>query len=586
MAQDFFNFSIPTKVYFGDGITNRLGEELAFLGPKKAILITDKVMQKIGMVNRVQKGLHDGPLQIVAVFDDVPPNSELAVVTAAAELGKAKNADCVMALGGGSVMDTAKVVNILLTKGGQVQDHMGAQLINEKLLPSIFIPTTAGTGAEVTQFAVILDSKKNLKLPFSENAIIPDIAILDPELTKSMPSKLTAATGMDALTHAIEAYVSTESNPATEAFALRAIELISSNILQAAAVPDDMEARGAMLSASFMAGAAFSTSGVGIVHAISHALGGVYHIPHGLANSILLPLGIEYNLESSVPKFARIAEAMGETSWQPIGELQKTFSSMGASFMNTAFENLDFFDEWLMNQRANRVPVKIRELNRKLKFIAKLETNLKEAGVKDNLGKINELVKAALNDGSVLYNPTEVTEKGVRQILDRAYKQDLPAWPMQPSDFKIARMKTIKNRPKNVFDDSEKLYNAFIPFFEELRDNAQVGPKLKEAGICIRFNYTDPDASLVIDGAAEHVRFLKADEARQAKVDIEMSMKADFAHYFWHGKANVLQALARREVVTKGNLPNAMRLLPILDPAYSLYPAFLRRNGLGSIVVD
>ncbi|MCB1146967.1 MAG: iron-containing alcohol dehydrogenase, partial [Leptospiraceae bacterium] len=142
MVPDFFKFSIPTKVIYGEGISNRLSEELEYLGPKKVLLVTDKVMGTTGLVDRIRAGLASGPVQIVCVYDDVPPNSELKCVTDAAELGKSHNVDCIMALGGGSVMDTAKVANILISKGGKVQDHMGAQLITDKLLPSIFIPTT------------------------------------------------------------------------------------------------------------------------------------------------------------------------------------------------------------------------------------------------------------------------------------------------------------------------------------------------------------------------------------------------------------------------------------------------------------
>ena len=586
MVPDFFKFSIPTKVIYGEGISNRLSEELEYLGPKKVLLVTDKVMGTTGLVDRIRAGLASGPVQIVCVYDDVPPNSELKCVTDAAELGKSHNVDCIMALGGGSVMDTAKVANILISKGGKVQDHMGAQLITDKLLPSIFIPTTSGTGAEVTQFAIIMDAKNHVKLPFSEDAIIPDIAILDPELTKTMPGKLTAATGMDALTHAIEAYVSNQANPGSDALALAAIELISANILQACAVPDDIQARGAMLTASFMAGAAFNSAGVGIVHAVSHALGGVYHIPHGLANSIILPLGIEFNLESAAPRYAKIAEAMGAINVQPVGEIQKGVSKLNLPVIDRALDNFGFVDEWLMNFKAESLPAKIRELNRKLKHLTGFATNLREAGISDGMKKISDLVQLAMDDGSTLYNPCPVTKEGVRDILQKAFDQDLPAWKMTDADFKAARLKTVKRRPKNVYKDSAALYEVLIPFFELLRDDQKVGPGLKEAELSVRFNYSEPDASIVIDGKNADVMFLSGDEAKKAEVDIEMSMKADFAHYFWHGKANVVQALTRREVVAKGNLPRALRLLPILEPAYVIYPDFLRKKGLASIIVD
>jgi alcohol dehydrogenase class IV len=205
------------------------------------------------------------------------------------------------------------VANLLMSKGGNVADHMGAYLLDvtDRLLPAIVIPTTAGTGSEVTKVAVIADPDNDVKLPFAEEQFLPQLAILDPEMTVSMPPRLTAYTGMDALVHAIEAYVDKEWSPASDALALHAIRLITDNILQACNKPDDLQARGAMQVGSFLAGVAFSHSMVGMVHAIAHALGGVYHIPHGLANTLILPEVMAYNLESQIERYADVALAMG-----------------------------------------------------------------------------------------------------------------------------------------------------------------------------------------------------------------------------------------------------------------------------------
>jgi alcohol dehydrogenase len=313
MLPDYFEFSLPTKLVYGVDILESIGDAVGRFGKKKALLVTDEILLKAGPVDRVTSGFKKTDITISAVFDNVPPNSTIQTVQDCAALGKKKKCDMVIAVGGGSVIDTAKVANLLMTKGGKVEDHMGAYLLDstEQLLPAIVIPTTAGTGSEVTKVAVIADPDNDVKLPFAEEQFLPQLAILDPQMTVSMPPRLTAYTGMDALVHAIEAYVDKEWSPASDALALHAIKLLTENILRACSRPDDLQARGAMQVGSFLAGVAFSHSMVGMVHGISHALGGVYHIPHGLANTLILPEVMAYNLESQIDRYADVALAMG-----------------------------------------------------------------------------------------------------------------------------------------------------------------------------------------------------------------------------------------------------------------------------------
>lgn len=589
MHWEFFKFYLPTRVLYGIGLAERLGEELKpFLKQKhKALLFSDTVLVKNGTVGIIQKGLAGSQIEIAAIFDNIPPNSELKVVEDAARLGKEKQCDFIIALGGGSVMDTAKVANILMVQGGDIRSHMGAQLIQGRpLLPSLFIPTTAGTGSEVTEFAVILDSTNGVKLPFSEEAILPDFAVLDPKLTLSMPPKLTAATGMDALTHAIEAYVSNQDNPVSSALALYAIELIQGNILQACAHGDDLEARGAMLVASFLAGVAFNHAGVGIVHAMSHALGGVYHIPHGVANSIMLPFGVEYNLETSKERYARIAEALGVLNLKPIGELTKLAAKSEISTVHLALENLSFIDDWVAEQKARYLIQYLKELNQRLKALSGLPTNLREAGISDNLAKLEEVVSKAMDDGAHLYNPRPANPEEIRKMIKKAYEQNLPPLETKAAEFKAARVHLEKKRPKNVFKDADMLYDVLLGFFTKLKEHPEIGPKLQKANLSVRFNYKNPDSAIAIDGTKDEVKFYHGKEAQNFQAIVEMSMEADFAHYFWHGKANILQALARREVIARGDVPSVMRLLPVLEPAYELYPQYLRQKGLHKIIVD
>jgi alcohol dehydrogenase class IV len=313
MSQDYFEFQLGPRVICKPGLVDELGHEMAAIGGTRALIVTDQGCVRAGLLDRVQAGVATG-VEVVGVFSDVPPNSSLAAVEKGATYGQQVGADLIIALGGGSPIDTAKAIALLLTEGGDIRDYQGYNLLTRPLTPLVIIPTTAGTGSEVTSWAVIRDEDNGLKIPYSSPFLAPRLAVLDPELTRSLPPRLTAATGMDAMTHAIESYVSTNSNVITDCLALQAIDMIS-NYLRAATHngQEDLEARMQMLVASTMAGMAFSGGGgsLGIVHAMAHSIGGLYEIHHGTLNALLLPYGMRFNAPAAPIRFARIARAMG-----------------------------------------------------------------------------------------------------------------------------------------------------------------------------------------------------------------------------------------------------------------------------------
>ncbi|MGE5577723.1 MAG: iron-containing alcohol dehydrogenase [Syntrophothermus sp.] len=312
MLPEYFAFFSPTRIVVGPGVAGSLGQEMEKLGVKRAFVVTDKVLVQMGLVEQVLGGLTGSAIELAGIFDEVKPNSEVGLVEKGAELAKAAGADVLVAIGGGSNIDTAKGMNLILSEGGRLLDYEGFGVISRPLKPLVAIPTTAGTGSEVTQFAVIKNEAIHAKLSFSSPFLAPNLAILDPELTVNLPPKLTASTGMDALTHAVEAYVSTCWNPVADGLALEAIRMIGANLVEATTNGANLEARYQMLVASTMAGLAFSSGMVGCVHAMAHAAGGLYDVPHGIANSILLPYGMEYNLEARPEKFREIARALGK----------------------------------------------------------------------------------------------------------------------------------------------------------------------------------------------------------------------------------------------------------------------------------
>lgn len=306
-----FEFQVRPRILYGPGSVREVGYEAHKVGATCALIVTDKALRQTGLPQRVVDGLEGSGVTLGGIFDDVPPNSEVQVVEKGADFAREACSDLLIALGGGSVIDTAKAMNVLLTEGGSLLDYEGAGLLTRPLRPFIAIPTTAGTGSEVTLAAVIRDDARGLKLEFSSAFMMPDVAILDPELTLSLPPGITAATGMDALTHCIEAYVSTNSQPLSDALAIGALKMIAANLRQAVHHGEDLEARGNMLLAANMAGMAFSNALLGIVHAMAHPCGGRYGVPHGVANSILLPYGMQYNLSACTSRLAEIAAALG-----------------------------------------------------------------------------------------------------------------------------------------------------------------------------------------------------------------------------------------------------------------------------------
>jgi len=307
-----FSFELPTRIEYGVGVTSKLGEELRLLKAQKVAIITDPGIIKAGLLDKITSILKEEKL-LYNVFDGVDPNPKDRNVERGAQVVRSFGADAMVAIGGGSVIDCAKAIGVLVSHDGKrIKDFEGKTAVKKQILPFIAIPTTAGTGSEVTFSAVITDTENNYKMTVRSPFMAAKVALLDPKLTVTVPPHITASTGMDALTHAIEAYTVKVSEPVSDALALYAIELISNNLVNAVKNGEDIEARACMLVGSLLAGMAFSHSDVGSVHCMAEALGGVYDAPHGMCNAVLLPYVMEYNAEFCLEKYARIAQAMGE----------------------------------------------------------------------------------------------------------------------------------------------------------------------------------------------------------------------------------------------------------------------------------
>lgn len=311
MLTQLGNFRVNTAITFGRGGISQLGELARDLGSSTFLLVADPALESVGSIALALESLEKAGLK-GETFTDLEPEPYLDGADAAAELGIQREADLVIGLGGGSAMDTAKAAAALVTNGGKAQDYLGLNKVGLPGLPTIMVPTTAGTGAEVTFTAVFTNRQTSSKAGINSPFLFPQIALLDPELTVSLPADVTAATGMDALTHAIESVTSRSCTPFTEALALAAVRLIGENLRRAVFRGEDIQARENMLYGSLLAGLALADAGVGAAHALAYPLGGKYRISHGLANAMLIPSVMEFNLPAAERHFAMIAKSMGE----------------------------------------------------------------------------------------------------------------------------------------------------------------------------------------------------------------------------------------------------------------------------------
>jgi len=362
-----FIFRFPTKIVFGPGTAREVGIEVEELKRTRALIVTDEGLIQTGLVKMVQKALGT---KCVGIFSDVVPDTGLHIVNAGTEYGRRLEADVLVSVGGGSVIDTAKGMAICLTKGGRLEDHAGFNILNGPIIPHIVIPTTAGTGSEVTYAAIIKDHEQKRKLLFADNYLIPNVAILDPCMTIGLPKLMTAATGMDALSHCVEAIHSRQSEPVADALALHGIRMIREFLPRAVENGGDIVARGQMLIAACIAGAAFSNAQVGMVHALAHSIGAKFGVPHGIANSIFLPHCILYNLDACVDRYSQIAQAMGKD----IRDMEPLKAAEQAAIAIVEFS------------QSIGMPQTLREVN------------VEESG-------LEQCANDALMDGSIVYNP-------------------------------------------------------------------------------------------------------------------------------------------------------------------------------------
>lgn len=308
---NFSCFRIPGTLITGSGSIAQIGLEAKKLGASKVLIVTDQAIQQTGLLLSVTEPLKLAGLPF-DVMDDVIPEPPFEILEQMAARIEAKGYDLLIGVGGGSVLDVTKVLSIMLTNPGDVRHFVGIDKVKNPGIPFILVPTTSGTGSEVTSIAIFTDTRDMVKKGIVSRYLLASVSIVDAELTLTVPSAVTAATGMDALVHAIESYTAIQTTELTDGIALQAMKLISRSLRQAVYNGKDRKAREDMAMGSLLAGISLGNAGVGAVHALAYPLGGKFKVPHGVANSMLLPYVMKYNVVAKLEKFAEVAKAMGE----------------------------------------------------------------------------------------------------------------------------------------------------------------------------------------------------------------------------------------------------------------------------------
>jgi len=393
MTTSSFRFYNPVKIISGENALDSLGYELKQLGSKRPLIIADQGVAAAGLITLVKEALAGAEIPGDVIYDRVPQDSSPKIVDQAAGVYREHDCDCIVSVGGGSVIDTGKAVNIVITENVASLVKMKGVKLRKAMRPFIVVPTTSGTGSEVTYAAMIMDVQMKQKMLFASYLLFPKTAILDPRMTVSLPLLTTAATAMDAMTHAIEACMCNPRNPFSNAHSMEAIKLIGKHLPTVLNNPDDREARFYLANAACMAGAAFSNSGVGLIHALGHALGGVCQVPHGVAMNIMLPFGLEFNLPA-------VAQIIGELLLPLVGPKR--------------------YVETPTDERPHKTIEMLRQIQNELYKSTKLPRTLTEAGVEKEA--FDEIAQKAVKDPALALNPRSASYDDVSEILNKAHQ--------------------------------------------------------------------------------------------------------------------------------------------------------------------
>ncbi|MFH5183910.1 iron-containing alcohol dehydrogenase [Paenibacillus sp. TAB 01] len=388
MTDRIFRYELPTIIEFGVGAAKTLPRHVSELGGSKALIVCDPGVLRAGGVDKLTEPLEQAGIPYI-LYSDIEPDPHIESVDAATALAKAEGCDLVVGVGGGSSLDTAKAVGLMMTNDGNIRDYVGINKVPRKGAPVIAVPTTAGTGSELTIWSVLSDKKAKVKLSVGSAYNCPTLALCDPELTVTLPAHVTAATGMDALTHALESFVNKATQPISEGMSVQAMKMIARSLRLAVVQGENLTARHDMLLASLIAAMAFNPTRLGLSHALAIPLGAHFKIPHGTVNAILLPEVMAFNLIGNLEKFREIAVIFGEKT-----------------------------DHLSLREAAELSVAAIRRLNADIG----ITQTLSDYGVTEDA--LDRIVEEAMLSGNVPVNPVKPTLEDLKQICRAAMAKD------------------------------------------------------------------------------------------------------------------------------------------------------------------
>lgn len=391
MEKNVFGYFMPVVNLMGFGAAQDVGEQMSLLGKNKALIVTDKPLMNVGIPEKIKQYIEKSGHQAV-IWDHTQPNPTDKNVHDGLEFFKSNNCNIIISVGGGSPHDCAKGIRIVADNGGNIRDYEGVNKSKKSNIPLISVNTTSGTASEITRFCIITDTSRHVKMAIVDWRCTPNVSVNDPELMVAMPKGLTAATGMDALTHAVEAYVSTIATPVTDCAALKAIDLISKWLRAAVKDGNNLEARENMTYAQLLAGMAFNNASLGYVHAMAHQLGGLYDLPHGVCNAVLLPHVCRFNMNEKLQRFADIAVAMGED---------------------------------VKGLSTEKMALRAIESIQRLAMDVNIPANLKELGVKEE--DLETMAKNAMVDACAATNPRKATLQDIVNVYKEALYAEVKA---------------------------------------------------------------------------------------------------------------------------------------------------------------
>lgn len=381
-----FRYEMPTIIEFGQGSVKSLAEHVKSLGGSNVLVVGDPGVSKAGIVRRIEEPLIEAGIPYT-VFTDVGVEATIESVDSGTIAAKSNGCDIVVGVGGGSALDTAKSIALMLVHPGHIRDYVGLDKVPSPGAPIIAVPTTAGTGSEITRFSVLSDKGAKAKLSVGSMYNCPTLALCDPELTLTLPSHITAATGMDALTHALESYVNKVTQPISEGLSLQSMKLVAKSLRLAVVQGDNLDARDDMLLASTMAAMAFNTTRLGLAHALAIPLGAHFNIPHGVVNAILLPEVMQFNLIGNTDKFIEIARIFGEKT-----------------------------DHLTSREAAEKAVIAVRQLKKDVG----ITQTLTDYGVEEE--HLDMIVEEAMMSGNVPINPVKPTLEDLKNICRAVMK--------------------------------------------------------------------------------------------------------------------------------------------------------------------